>query len=322
MDNRLILVPTPSRPPWKRPRRCISPCRGFHTEERNGDYVTISCSSCGTITKDQHQPRTQLDEINEQRALEVWPLVEEPELTLELEKYCDLRRRGHDDEGIWHRTGWPEYYRNLLLEEAMRRGMKGADENRDVAFREWLLERYKLGIGLRHICRLSGRSQTETHEALLVAIEIDESTFPQKPFEKPPRYGYRKPQPEHKLDTSNPQLTEQLETYCDWRRRGQPDMFISLQVPWPEYYLELLLEEAARRGMPGSNENPHEAFHEWLLEVHTSGMPIDEIYRLSYRCETDTIEELTVAIENDLRIQRWKTLQENYAEATADANGP
>ena len=106
------------------------------------------------------------NEVEKQKALKVVPLVEEPQLTQELEKSCDLRRCGHDDEGIWNRTGWPEYYRDLLLEEAMRHDMKGTDENADAAFREWLLEMHDSGIGMRHICRLSGRSESETRQQL------------------------------------------------------------------------------------------------------------------------------------------------------------
>ena len=49
--------------------------------------------------------------------------------------------------------------------------MKGVDDNQDVAFREWLLEMHNLGTGIKHICRLSGRSQTETREAFAEAIE-------------------------------------------------------------------------------------------------------------------------------------------------------
>ena len=65
-----------------------------------------------------------------------------PEVAAMLEQYCDLRRRGHDDQEIgeitvWPAkiTVWPEPYCNQLLEEAIRRGMIDTDDNRDVAFR-------------------------------------------------------------------------------------------------------------------------------------------------------------------------------------------
>ena len=49
--------------------------------------------------------------------------------------------------------------------------MKGVDDNQDVAFREWFLATHNLGIGIKYICRLSGRSQTESREAFAEAIE-------------------------------------------------------------------------------------------------------------------------------------------------------
>lgn len=141
----------------------------YQTAKYDGDDTIISCPTCGRIA-----PIVQAH-INAHDEAE---LVKEPRLTQELERYCDLRRRGHDDQEIgeitvWATkvTVWPEHYCHLLLEEAIQRGMIDADDNRDVAFREWLLEMHSLGIDIVTICRLSGRSQNETREAFEEAVE-------------------------------------------------------------------------------------------------------------------------------------------------------
>ncbi len=151
--------------PIRRPRRLVPKCRRPNCDrelvtKRDGDHVVTTCSNCGHDAKDRHAPRAKpkLD-------------TEEPQLTRGLEKYCDLRRRGYTHEVIRRRTGWPEYYSDLLLEEASRRGMKGSNENADEAFHEWLLEMHYSGVDTTEICRLSGRSDSETRVALTELLE-------------------------------------------------------------------------------------------------------------------------------------------------------
>ena len=134
---------------------------------RNGDYVTISCLECGE-SGDEMYSRIPLQlEMMSNPKLD----IEEPKLTIELRKYCDLRRRGYSIGAIRNRTGWPEYYVDLLLEEAMRRGMKGADADPRHAYRQWLLEMHDSRMDVVEIYRLSSHSEIETHEELTEAVE-------------------------------------------------------------------------------------------------------------------------------------------------------
>ena len=107
------------------------------------------------------------------------------------------------------------------------------------------------------------------------------------------------------------------------RRRGYGIGAIRNRTGWPEYYPDLLLEEAMRRGMKGADANPRHAYRQWLLEMHDSG-DVVEIYRLSSHSETDTHEELTEAVETAqyAELECWTTLQENCAEAEANADRP
>ena len=148
--------------PIRRPRRLVTrcprlDCDGELVTKRDGDHMTTTCSTCGHVAKDRYLPKPKL--------------AEEPQLTRELQKYCDLRRRGHTHEAIRSRTGWPEHYPDLLLEEANCRGMKGSSENADEAFHEWLLEMHDAGTNMTEICRLSGRSDSETRMALRELLE-------------------------------------------------------------------------------------------------------------------------------------------------------
>ncbi len=151
--------------PIRRPRRLVTrcprpDCDGELVTKRDGDHVVTTCSTCGHDVKDRCAPRPKpkLD-------------TEEPQLTRGLEKYCDLRRRGYTHEAIRSRTGWSEHYPDLLLEEASRRGMKGSNENAVDAFHEWLLEMHDAGTDENEICRLSGRSDSETRTALRELLE-------------------------------------------------------------------------------------------------------------------------------------------------------
>ncbi len=156
---------TPGDGPVRRPRRLVTrcprpECDGELVKKRDGDHVVATFSTCGHDVKDRYapQPKPKLD-------------TEEPQLTRGLEKYCDLRRRGYTHEAIRSRTGRTEYYLDLLLEEASRRSMKGSNENADEVFYEWLLEMHDAGMDVTEICRLSGRSDSETRMALTELLE-------------------------------------------------------------------------------------------------------------------------------------------------------
>ena len=55
-----------------------------------------------------------------------------------------------------------------------------------------------------------------------------------------------------KLHIPEPELTGMLQKYCDMRRRDFTQTAIRTNAQWPRRYLNLLLEEATRRDMPGS----------------------------------------------------------------------
>ena len=128
------------------------------------------------------------------------------------------------------------------------------------------------------------------------------------------------PRPSMRFAVNESKLTKHLEKYCDLRRRGYTHGAIRKRTGWPEYYPPQLFAEAARRGMKGTNENPDEAFREWLLEMHDAGMDIAEICRLSAHPDFKTQRELEEAQEaaHDAELERWTTLRENHAEANAD----
>ena len=76
--------------------------------------------------------------------------------------------------------------------------------------------------------------------------------------------------------------------------------------------------------MKGTDENADAAFREWLLEMHDSGIGMRHICRLSGRSESETRQQLTETLEivDYAELERWTTLQENCAEAEADADWP
>ena len=55
-----------------------------------------------------------------------------------------------------------------------------------------------------------------------------------------------------KLDIQETELTKMLEQYCDLRRRGFTHQAIQTKASWTRNHQKLLLEEAQRRAMPGS----------------------------------------------------------------------
>ena len=187
----------PNRRPRRQMPRCPRPhCGGNLIMHRNGDYVTITCISCGRDTNDQYAPKNLGYEVRmPPQAFEPVPTTrtskprpkpkletEEPQLTKELEKYCDLRRRGYTHEAIRNRTGWPRYYPNLLLEEAIRREMPGSNENANEAFREWLLETFDSAMDITAICRMSAQPEQKTRKKLKEALDADSGPRPEDPI--------------------------------------------------------------------------------------------------------------------------------------------
>ena len=168
---------TPRRPIPTCPR---PHCHGNMITRRDGDYVTVSCLACSRPGVHLYRPRPLRYEIRlPLRRGEILALAgrtrhhpnptldtEEPQLTLDLKKYCDLRRRGYSVAAIRTRTGWPVQYIDLLLDEATRRDMKGADANPRHAYRQWLLEMHDSGMDAVEIYRLSSLSEIDTHEEL------------------------------------------------------------------------------------------------------------------------------------------------------------
>ena len=55
-----------------------------------------------------------------------------------------------------------------------------------------------------------------------------------------------------KLDLPEPELAEMLHQYRDLRRRGFTQQAIQTKASWTRSHQKLLLEEAQRRAMPGS----------------------------------------------------------------------
>ena len=200
MTQQLRPAPTSehgSRTPRRPLPRCPRPhCHGNMIMRRDGDYVTVSCLACSRPGVHLYRPRPLRYEIRlPLRREEILapagakrphpnPTLdtEEPQLTNDLKKYCDLRRRGYSVGAIRNRTGWPEYYPDLLLEEAMRRGMKGADENAKEAFKEWLLEMFDSATDPAAICHMSTQPEHETKKNLKEALDAASGPRPEQPI--------------------------------------------------------------------------------------------------------------------------------------------
>ena len=91
--------------------------------------------------------------------------------------------------------------------------------------------------------------------------------------------GSRKAQPS--LDAQEPDFAAMLEQYCDLRRRGFSKAEIQTKLHLKRHHPSLLLAEAARRGMPGSQDNQSEAVAEWLLSCFDAGIEVSAIRRMS-----------------------------------------
>ena len=102
---------------------------------------------------------------------------------------------------------------------------------------------------------------------------------------------------ETKLDTPEPELTAMLERYCDLRQRGFTQAAIRTNNKWGRRHVQLLLEEAARRNMPGSEERQQQAVAEWLLSKFDAGTELSVIQRMSALSNRQTIKRLQDALD-------------------------
>ena len=116
------------------------------------------------------------------------------------------------------------------------------------------------------------------------------------PRDPKPANSRRKSKP--KLDVQEPALTKMLEQYCDLRRRGFGQQAIQTKASWPRHYPKLLLEEATRRAMPGSQGSQEQAVTEWLLEMFDAGAELRVIQRTSAYTGQQTQKKLQTALDN------------------------
>ena len=117
------------------------------------------------------------------------------------------------------------------------------------------------------------------------------------PRDPKPAISGRKPKPKPKLDVQEPALTAMLEKYCDLRRRGFGQQAIQTKASWPKHYPSLLLEEAQRRKMTGSQGSQKQAVTEWLLEMHDAGTELRVIQRMSAFTGLQANKQLQTALD-------------------------
>ena len=124
-DHPISRIPNRPLPPCPR-------CGGNLYRNRDGDYVTVSCLTCGRPVTDRYVPtplgyevrlplrREEITALAHQSLKRPKPKLDvpEPELTGLVERYCDLRRRGFTHGAMRAKTGWPRHFPALLLEEA------------------------------------------------------------------------------------------------------------------------------------------------------------------------------------------------------------
>lgn len=107
--------------------------------------------------------------------------------------------------------------------------------------------------------------------------------------------GSRKAQPS--LDAPEPDFTAMLEQYCDLRHRGFSQTEIQSKLQLKRHQPSLLLAEAARRGMPGSQDNQSDAVAEWLLSCFDAGIEVSAIRRMSALTERGIKQRLKRALD-------------------------
>ena len=101
------------------------------------------------------------------------------------------------------------------------------------------------------------------------------------PRDPKPAISRPKSKSKPKLDLPEPELTNMLEQYCELRRRGFGQKAIQTKESWPRHYPSLLLEEAQRRDMPGSQGSQAQAVTEWLLAMYDAGTELGTIQRIA-----------------------------------------
>ena len=100
-----------------------------------------------------------------------------------------------------------------------------------------------------------------------------------------------------KLDVQEPALTKMLEKYCDLRRRGFGQKAIQTKSSWTRNHQKILLEEAQRRAMPGSQKSQEQAVTEWLLAIFDAGTELRVIQRTSALSNLQTKKRLETALD-------------------------
>ena len=113
-----------------------------------------------------------------------------------------------------------------------------------------------------------------------------------------PKPANRRRKSKPKLDVQEPALTKMLEQYCDLRRRGFGQQAIQTKASWPRHYPSLLLKEAQRREMPGSQGSQEQAVTEWLLAMFDAGTELRVIQRMSAFTGRQTNKRLQTALDN------------------------
>ena len=117
------------------------------------------------------------------------------------------------------------------------------------------------------------------------------------PRDPKPAISRPKSKSKPKLDVQEPALTAMLEKYCDLRRRGFGQQAIQTKASWPRHYPSLLLKEAQRREMPGSQESQEQAVTEWLLAMFDAGTELKVIQRMSAFTGLQTNNRLQTALD-------------------------
>ena len=115
------------------------------------------------------------------------------------------------------------------------------------------------------------------------------------PRDPKPANGRRKSKPN--LDMPETELAEMLHQYCDLRRRGFDQAAIKTKSSWTKSHQKLLLEEAQRRAMPGSQKSQELAMTEWLLAMYDAGTELRVIQRTSALSNLQTKNRLQTALD-------------------------
>ena len=99
------------------------------------------------------------------------------------------------------------------------------------------------------------------------------------------------------LDMPETELAEMLHQYYDLRRRGFDQQAIQTKASWTKHHQNLLLEEAQRREMTGSQGSQEQAVTEWLLQMYDAGTELRVIQRTSALSNLQTKKRLQTALD-------------------------